>query len=66
MSRRNVGKTPRKPYEPSAFQREVDAMLDRFNRRFDATIERAERLEAAGAIDLEVERNKRRRHHAGE
>lgn len=62
---RNVGMTPRKPYRPSVYQLEIDAMLDRFNRRFDATIERAERLDQAGAVDLEVERNKRRRPHAG-
>ena len=62
MGCRNVGKTPHKPYQPSTFQREVDALLDRFSRRFDAAIERAERLERAGAIDLEVERNKREAH----
>ena len=65
MSRRNVARTSPRPYRPSEFQIEIDAMLDRFNRRFDATIERAKRIEQAGAIDLEIVRNKRRRPHAG-
>lgn len=66
MSRRNVEKTPRRRPQRSEFQRSVDELLDNLNRNFDAAIERAERLERAGAIDLEVERGKRRRQHAGE
>lgn len=65
MRSRRVARTPRRPSQPSAYQLEIDALLDRFNRRFDAAIERAERLDQAGAVDLEVERNKRRRPHAG-
>ena len=65
MGRRNVETTPRYIWDQEPSRAEIDAMLDRFSRRFDATIERAERLDQAGAVDLEVERTKRRRHHAG-
>lgn len=65
MGRRSVARTSRYIWDQEPSRAEIDAMLDRFSRRFDATINRAERLDQAGAIDLDAERNNRRRPHAG-